>query len=123
MGITERLSTTDLSQAGNRVTRACDYIRLHAAEGISVGAVVRTVGGSERLLEKNFRTVLGHSICHEIQDRRLDQVVRLLKDTTQPIDGLAGHCGFRSGNYLKNLFRRRFGLSMSQFRIRNRRAH
>ena len=115
-GVTERMSTTDLTASGNRVARACDFIRRHACEGISVPAVVRAVGGSDRLLEKNFQTVLGHSICREIQNRRLAEVRRILKDTAQPIDIVAKRCGFRSGNYLKNLFRARFGQSMSEFR-------
>ena len=114
--VTERMSTTDLTASGSRVTRACDFIRRRACDGISVPAVVRAVGGSERLLEKNFRTVLGRSICREIQDRRLAEVQRLLKETALPIGVIAKRCGFGSGNYLKNLFRRRFGRPMSAFR-------
>lgn len=114
--ITERMSTTDLTASGSRVTRACDFIRRRACDGISVPAVVRAVGGSERLLEKNFRTVLGRSICREIQDRRLAEVQRLLKETALPIGVIAERCGFGSGNYLKNLFRKRFGRPMSAFR-------
>lgn len=115
-GITERMSTTDMTAAGSRVTRACDFIRRRACDGISVPAVVRAVGGSERLLEKNFRTVLGHSICREIQDRRLAEVQRLLRETALPIGTIAERCGFGSGNYLKNLFRARFGRPMSTCR-------
>ena len=115
-GIIERMSTTDMTASGSRVTRACDYIRRRACDGISVQAVVRAVGGSERLLEKNFRTVLGRSICREIQDRRLAEVRRLLKETTLPVGAIAERCGFRNGNYLKNLFRKRFGRSMAAWR-------
>ena len=115
-GVVERLSTTDLSGAGSRVTRACDYIRRHAKEGIAVGAVVRAVGGSERLLEKNFRAVLGHSICRELQNRRMEAAARLLKETPMPIGAIAANAGFRNANYLKNLFRRRFNMSMSAYR-------
>lgn len=119
-GIIERLSTTDLSGSSNRVSRALDLIRRKANEGITVAAVVKAIGGSERLLEKNFKEVVGHSICREIQDIRLTKVKELLKKTALPIDVIAEHCSFRNSNYLKNLFAKRFGQTMSAFRSANR---
>ncbi len=115
-GITERLSTTDISGSGTRVMRAQDFIRRNAHERITVGMVVRAAGGSERLLEKNFKKVVGHSICQEIQQRRLESVRKLLSETAQPIDAIAEKCGFRNGIYLKNLFKKKFGMTMSDFR-------
>ena len=114
--VTERLSTTDISGAGTRVSRACDFIRRNACGTLTVRMVVRAVGGSERLLEKNFKSVLGHSICREIQYRRLDAAKRLLAETAHPIASIAAECGFGSDNYLKNLFKRRFGTTMSRYR-------
>ena len=119
-GVVERLSTTDLSGSGNRVSRALDLIRRKATEGLTVSAVVKAIGGSERLLEKNFTEVLGHSICREIQDARLNKVKELLEKTDLPIDMIAGRCAFGNGNYLKNLFLKRFRQTMSAFRSANR---
>ena len=116
----ERLSTTDLSGSGNRVSRALDLIRRKATEGLTVAAVVKQIGGSERLLEKNFSEVVGHSICREIQDTRLDKVKDLLSKTDLPIDTIAARCAFGNGNYLKNLFLKRFGQTMSTYRSANR---
>ena len=120
VGVTERLSTMDFSRAGSRTNQACAYIRQHAGEDISVSAVVKAVGGSERLLEKNFRTVLGHSICREIQNQRLEHVKQLLKDSSLPIEILSLRCGYKNANYLKNLFRKRMGMSMSEYRLQAR---
>ena len=118
--VTERLSTTDLSGSSNRVSRALDLIRRKATEGLTVAAVVKQIGGSERLLEKNFNEVVGHSICREIQDVRLNKVKDLLSKTDLPIDTIATRCAFGSGNHLKNLFLKRFGQTMSAFRSENR---
>ena len=117
-GVTERLSTTDISGSGTRVSRAREFIRQKAAEPITVGSVVRAAGCSERLLEKNFSKVLGHSVCREIQEQRLALVTKALRETAQPIDGIAHTCGFNNANYLKNLFRRRFGMTMREYRAR-----
>ena len=116
LGVTERMSTMDFSRAGSRTNQARAYIRKHITEGISVSSVVKAVGGSARLLEKNFQKILGHSVCREIQDQRLEHVKKCLKNSSLPIGILAERCGFRNGNYLKNLFRKRFGMSMSEWR-------
>lgn len=118
-GVTERLSTTDISGSGTRVSRAREFIRRNACEPITVGSVVRVAGCSERLLEKNFKMVLGHSVCREIQEQRLALVTKALKETARPIDDIARSSGFKNGNYLKNLFRSRFGMTMREYRERD----
>ena len=118
----ERQSTTNLSHVGNRVARAREFIRRKAGDGINVAAVVKAVGGSERLLEKNFREFVGHSVCREIQEVRLEHVKQLLAKTALPIATIAARCHFRNGNYLKNLFQSRFGMTMSDFRSVTRRG-
>ncbi|MBP5542866.1 MAG: helix-turn-helix transcriptional regulator [Kiritimatiellae bacterium] len=40
----------------------------------------------------------------------------MLKETQTPIGDIAGMCGFESDGYLKELFRRRFGCSMRDWR-------
>lgn len=114
--VTQRLSTTDISSAGIRVAHACEIIRRNACRKLSVRMVVREVGGSERLLEKNFKSVLGHSIIREIQNRKLNMVRQMLSKTASPLGAIAADCGFNSENYLKILFKRRFGMTMSEFR-------
>ncbi|MBQ0032174.1 MAG: substrate-binding domain-containing protein [bacterium] len=114
--IVERASTTDLTAAGSRVLRAQNFIRRNACSGIEVTAVVRCVGGSRRLLEKNFRTVLGRSIKEEILDVRFAKVKDLLLHSHRPIESIGPACGFSAGNSLCNLFKRKFGMSMRDFR-------
>jgi LacI family transcriptional regulator len=114
--LVERVSTLDLSGAGTRVSRAQEFIRLNATRGISVASVVKIVGGSGRLLEKNFSTVVGHSVCREIQNVRLQEVCQRLMNTQDPIVAIATSCAFPNANYLMALFKRKFGVSMSDFR-------
>ena len=51
-----------------------------------------------------------------IIERRLDEVRRRLAGTKEKIDAIASACGFDNSNYLKNLFKKRFGMSMREFR-------
>ena len=118
-GVTERLSTTDLAQTGSRVTRAMDFIRVHASRGTSVHEVARAVGGSERLLERDFRTVLGTTVCRAIRDARLDRVAHLLRNTDMEPAAIAAKVGLSCNAYLKTAFKRRFGHTMSEWRHDN----
>lgn len=115
-GITERLSTTDISGSGTRVSRAQDFIRLNATRHITVAMVAKASGGSVRLLEKNFKKVVGHGVCKEIQLQRLELVKKMLRETSRPVSAVAEKCGFKNEIYLMNLFRKKYGITMSEFR-------
>lgn len=117
--IVERMSTSDFSCAGNRVSRAREFIRRNATSGISAASVIKQLGGSSRMLEMQFKKVLNHSISEEINLVRFQKVTELLTQSSMPIGLIASLCGFRSDNYLKNAFRQRFGMSMRDFRNRH----
>lgn len=119
-GVTERLSTCDASRTGERVNRARDIIRLHATEGITPSDVARRVGGSLRLLEAGFRTVLGRTVAAELREVRLREAARLLEETETPLGEIAARVGFSNSGSLMNAFKRRFGIRMGQWRRTSR---
>lgn len=114
--VVKRESTAELSYAGRLVQKAAAYIDQHAAEGIGVGDVVRHLKCSRRLADLRFRELQGRTILQAITERRLDEVRRLLVSTREKIDNIAAACGYESPNYLKNLFKKRFGCSMRDYR-------
>ena len=115
-GIVERLSASDLSGSGNRVSRALELIRQKAVVGITVPMVAQAVGCSTRLLEKDFKKTIGRSIVDELNRIRLAKVQDLLRNTSLDETAVASAAGFGSAAYLRNLFRRRFGLTMRAWR-------
>jgi len=114
--VVRRGSTACVSQAGKLVQKAVAYIRRNALRGISVEDVVRHLGCSRRLADLRFRELQGTSIGESIISFRLEEVKRLLKSTRDPIEKIAIDCGYENPNSLKNLFKKRFGLSMRDFR-------
>lgn len=114
--IVRRSSTAEVSQAGKLVQKAIAFIRKNALRGISVEDVVRHLGCSRRLADLRFRELQGASIGETIISFRLEEVKHLLKTTRDPIDKIAIDCGYGNPNYLKNLFKKRFGLTMRSFR-------
>ena len=114
--IVRRESTSEQSNAGRLVQKAIAYIDRHVLEGIGVADVVRHLKCSRRLADLRFRELHGRSILDTITERRLDEVKRRLAGTKEKIDSIALACGYANPNYLKNLFRKRFGMSMRDFR-------
>ena len=114
--VIRRESTAEISTSGKLVQKAVAYIRRHALEGIGVSDVVAHLKVSRRLADLRFRELQHTSIGGEITRIRLAEVQRLLRATREPIDSIAAKCGYANPNYLKNLFRKRFSMSMREFR-------
>ena len=94
-------------------------IRRHACEGIGVPDVVAQVGVSRRLLEKRVREATGGSVLDMIQKVRLENVCRLLVNTTLPISDITTNSGYEATSNLSHLFRRTYGMSMRDYRARH----
>ena len=65
------------------------------------------------------RQLQGRTILEAIAERRLDEVRRRLAGTREKMDSIASECGYRNPTYLKNLFKKEFGMSMSEWRNKN----
>ena len=117
--VVRRESTTVQSPAGKLVQKALAYISRNALHGISVEDVARHLKVSRRLVDLRFRELQGVTIGETIIRLRLEEVKRLLRTTKEPIGAIAAQCGYPDQNYLKKLFRKRFFLTMRDFRKSN----
>ena len=114
--VVERLSTSDTSGAANRVARARDMIRNEIRSTLSVAAIAQKIGCSARLLEKDFKAVLGKSVIREIGEVRMSKALDLLKRTAKSEEAIAAECGYGSIGTLRNVFRARFNTTMREWR-------
>ncbi len=119
LGVTSRLSTRRLSVVGKRISDALDLIRREACSGLKASDVVKAMGVTERLAETRFKRAVGHRITEEITSVRLEHVLGLLREPKQDIGPIANICGWDSDAYLKRIFKKRFGLTMREWRARN----
>ncbi len=114
--IVHRLSSQDMKQSSRLAVSAMEFIRLNACAGITVKDVVRHLNVSRRFAELRFREARGHSILDEIQHHRLERVRALLRETALPIGEIGDRCGYPTETYLKTLFKKRFGITMRDYR-------
>lgn len=117
--IIDRASTKPTSISAHIVGRALDFIDRHYAEDISAQSVARVLGVSRRLVELRLSEA-GHPSLHAtIADRRFKELERLLKTTSLSISKVSALAGFSNIQRVKYVFKKRFGMSMREWRIQN----
>ena len=118
-----RASTTTLPPAVAVVNAAMDYIRKHATEGISTSDVIEQLHISRSLLDLRFRQLRNESVLDAILGIRLAAVRDRIEKTDRKFLTIGAECGFRNPDYLKRLFRKRFGMSMRTWRATHRKTN
>jgi len=116
MGIVTRQSTDTLAIREPALVKALSFIRLNPAQPMSVGDIARQAGVSRRVLERQFKEVLGRAPAAEIRRVRLDRAKSLLVDTDLPIPDVAEAAGFGSPEYLAYALREHCGQTPLKYR-------
>ena len=114
--VVTRRSAETIPIADPVVARALEYIWLNAQNPVGVPEIVQHSGVSRRSLEMRFRACVGVTLQDELQRTRLKRVRALLAETNHSVRAIAHACGFTSASYLGKVFRRTFGMTMTQYR-------
>lgn len=114
--ITERQSTQDVRGCGRIVNAATEFIRTLPLGELSVPAIVAHLHVSRRLLELNFKKVLGHGIHAQILKRRLETLHDRLTKTKRPVGELALACGFKTVAAARIAYKKKYGHPMTSER-------
>jgi LacI family transcriptional regulator len=120
-GLVTRLSTDVLAIDDPQVATAVRFIREHACDGISIEDVVEHLPLSRSTLQRRFRKALGRTIHDEILRIRLRRVQELLTDTDLPLESVADKAGFVHRQYLGEIFKRKTGDTLAEYRARSQR--
>jgi len=111
-----RGSSAPIAPATSLVERALVIVEQQALSGISATDVAKRLGVSRRLIDMRFRQLGLPSVADELTSRKIGRAKQLLAETRLPLDRIADLSGFANADSMRNLFRRRFGLSMRAFR-------
>jgi len=121
LGVVSRESTETLHVKDHLVIQAMDFIRINRGLIIRVSDVAEYVGVTIRWLEMRFREHLGRSIHDVIHDVRMETVCAMLEETDLSLNSISEKCGFAYTNHLCALFKKRYKITMSEYRNNNRR--
>ncbi len=97
---------------------ALRYIREHAEEPITVTDILQAVPVSRRWLEKQFQSVLGGTIRHEVLKAHAEYAKRLLVDTDLKIATISRKSGYTRYQVFAQLFKQSTGMLPSEYRRR-----
>jgi LacI family transcriptional regulator len=106
------------SDDGTILGRAVRFIHENATRGIRVRDVAAHIRASRRWLDGQFVEQLGRTPHEEIMRVQFARVEQLLAQSDLSLEEIAGQCGFRHAEYMSVAFKRRYGVSPSQWRGR-----
>jgi transcriptional regulator GlxA family with amidase domain len=100
-----------------------DWLEAHYAEPVSIEALGRRFGLSNRSLLRRFKLATGVTPLNYLQEVRLDAACRLLVQSGDSIDAITHAVGYTDISSFIRLFKRKTNYSPSSYRARFRSAH
>ena len=118
--IVERESANPIPPGSRLADAAMDFIRRNALKGITAADVAESLHVSRRLCDLRFRECHGETVLDTILRIRFNTLKKYLSSTNMRIRKLTSACGFKCESHAKRMFRKRYGMSMREWRERTR---
>ena len=116
-GISRHLDNTSIQlKAVDQLRIPIDYIRKHFDEPIDINELASLSHLSVSALERRFKKYIKKSPKQFINQLRLENARRLLRETIKPISVIATESGFSEPGYFCRKYREAFGETPSDFR-------
>jgi len=106
-----------------RIIEACQYVTSNLAGELKIEAVAKHVCLSPSRLAHLFREQMGVNLLRWREDQRVIRAKLLLQTTQEPIASVGREVGYEDQLYFSRVFRKRVGVSPSDFRRRSQDAH
>lgn len=114
--VEQRMSTTDIHGSTSRAVRARAWLRDNCCGPVDFAQVAALVGCSMRMLQLSYKAVFGRTMQQDMVELRIEHAKRLLSDSDTPICKIPELCGSDSPNHFLQLFKKRTGMTMLQWR-------
>lgn len=99
------------------VVRRCEqWLKENFRLSDPVARVVAQAGVPERTVKRRFKIATGSTLMDHVQNLRIEEAKRALETGDRPVDLIATDVGYENPGFFRNLFRRRTGLTPSQYR-------
>ncbi len=107
---------TKKNKKDNEIMKIIEYINNNPQEKITLESLCDKFFFTKTNLYKRFHRFLSMPIGEYIMFTKLNHAKMLLHSTNKGIDEIAFECGFSSQNYFSLIFKKKLGLSPTQFR-------
>jgi transcriptional regulator GlxA family with amidase domain len=99
-----------------RIRKAIEMLEEKFHEPIKVGDIADEVGLSEAALMRLFQKTTNKTMIEYLTEIRMKHAKRMLRETTDTVEGIAYSCGYTSNRYFSMAFRRCEGITPGEFR-------
>jgi transcriptional regulator GlxA family with amidase domain len=107
-----------LQRAEDRFGALHDWISRRLADDLSLPALARQCGMSERSFSRRYTEATGITPARAVERLRVEAARRLLSDTRLPVKRIAARCGFGSEETLRRSFMRLLAATPQDYRAR-----
>lgn len=114
--IIERESTRHVSPASHIVEQALITMKENLSTPLRVDGLAKQLGVSRSLLDLRFRELHGESVYRTYMQLKLDEISQRLLTSSVSIGKVAASLSLYDLTQLGRLFKRRFGVTMSEWR-------
>jgi transcriptional regulator GlxA family with amidase domain len=94
------------------------FITEHPDANLTVDTLAQRANLSPRQFARAFTAETGATPGHYVDQTRLETARRLLEDTTDSVDRVARHSGYRTTEAMRRAFHRTLGISPAEYRRR-----
>lgn len=98
------------------ITKAKAYIEEHISGELSLDQTADAVGVNPYYLSKLFKDETGSNFIDFVNENRLVKAKELLKKPELSIKEISFDCGYSDQNYFSKIFRRKFGITPTEYR-------
>ena len=107
----ENIHTTD-----RKIVAAAQFIGERYMDEITAADIARAVGYSPNYLSRKFRETAGLGVHEYLMFIRLQHAALELLSTNDSVTDIALRCGFSNGNYFKDAFKKKYGVTPREYR-------
>ncbi len=107
-----------LQAEDDRFAALHDWINAHLSNDLSLPALARQAGMSERSFARHYAQATGLTPARAVERLRVEAVRRLLSDTKLPTKRVATRCGFGSEETMRRSFVRLLAATPQEYRAR-----
>lgn len=107
------------SEDDSRIRRMLDFIGSHFAEELTVEQIAAAAGVGSRECLRCFQRTIQLAPGQYVQRYRMMRGAELLTETGKSISEIALDCGFDSPSYFSGMFRRSFGMTPREYRMKH----